>query len=153
MVTINTTDDAIIGDIEIAAKPETVFSALTDPVQAAQWWGDGQTYRADQWEIDLRVGGKWSSRGKGMTGEPFEVHGEYTRIEPHRVLEYTWVASFGGEQPASVVRWELSPSATGTRIKITHSGFAKYQQAKTMFSNGWPRVLGWLQGYSESKAA
>jgi uncharacterized protein YndB with AHSA1/START domain len=153
MVTINTTDDAILGDLEIAAKPETVFSALTDPAQAAQWWGDGQTYRADQWEIDLRVGGKWSSRGKGMTGEPFEVHGEYTKIDPPRLLEYTWLASFGGPQPVSVVRWELQPSAAGTRIKLTHSGLQQYPQIKAMFSGGWPRVLGWLKGHAESKAA
>lgn len=153
MVTINTTDDAIIGDIEIAAKPETVFSALTDPVQAGQWWGDSKAYQADDWEIDLRVGGQWISRGKSANGESFEVRGEYLKIDPPRLLEYTWIASFAGPGAKSVVRWELSPSTTGTRIKLTHSGLKPYPEMKTMYSNGWPGVMGWLKGYVERKIA
>ena len=153
MVTISTTDDAILGDIEIAATPETVFKALTDPVQAAQWWGDSKAYRADKWEIDLRVGGAWTSKGTSADGSTFEVKGEYLQIDPPHLLEYTWNASFGGPAAASVVRWELSPTSTGTRIKLTHSGLKEQPQAKFMYSNGWPGVMGWLKSYIENKAA
>jgi uncharacterized protein YndB with AHSA1/START domain len=152
MVNISTTDDAILGDIEIAAKPETVFSALTDPAQASQWWGDSKTYKADQWEIDLRVGGKWHSRGKSANGEAFEVQGKYLKIDPPRLLEYTWLSSFGGNA-ISVVRWELQPSSAGTRLTLTRSGLKEHPQIKAMYSGGWPSVMGWLKGFAEKKAA
>lgn len=31
--------DAVIGEILIAAPPERIFEALTDPTQLMQWWG------------------------------------------------------------------------------------------------------------------
>ena len=152
MVNISTTDDAVIADIEIQAPPEAVYAAITDPAQLSQWWGDDDTYHADQWEIDLRVGGRYVSRGKGKDGKPFEVRGEYLEVDPPRVLVQTWIASFGGEA-ASVVRWELAPSGRGTRLKMTHSGLRPFPPLKDMYSNGWPRVIGWLKGFSERPRA
>jgi hypothetical protein len=32
--------DAIVGEVEVAAPPERVFRALTDPAQLIRWWGD-----------------------------------------------------------------------------------------------------------------
>ena len=150
MVNISTTDDAVIADLEIEAPPATVYAAITDPDQLSQWWGDGDTYRADQWEIDLRVGGRYRSRGTGKDGKPFEVSGEYLEIDPPRMISQTWVASFGMET-TSVVRWELQPVGKGTRLLVTHSGLRPYPQVKEMYSNGWPRVTAWLKGYAERK--
>lgn len=45
--------------IEIAAPPARVFEALTTPAQLASWWGSAETYRTEQWTIDLRPGGAW----------------------------------------------------------------------------------------------
>lgn len=150
MVKISTTDDAVIADVEIQAPPASVFAAITDPEQLVQWWGDDESYRVRNWEADLRVGGKYRSRGAGKDGRPFEVSGEYLEVDPPRVLAHTWVASYGG--PQSVVRWELQPLGAGTRLRVTQSGFKADAQAKAMYSNGWPRVLGWLKGYGERRA-
>jgi uncharacterized protein YndB with AHSA1/START domain len=149
MVNITSTDDAVIADVEIAAAPESVFAAITDPEQVVQWWGDDATYRVRKWEADLRVGGKYRSQGAGKDGQTFEVSGEYLEVNPPRVLAHTWVASYGG-QP-SVVRWELKPAGTGTRLRVTHSGFRGDPQSKTMYSNGWPGVLTWLAAYAQRK--
>ena len=46
---------------DIAAKPEAVFKALTDPAELAQWWGAEGIYRTERWSVDLRQGGKWVS--------------------------------------------------------------------------------------------
>ena len=52
--------DAIVTEIEIAAPPERVFQALTDPAQLMLWWagtpqrgalGDG---RASGWQMAIR---------------------------------------------------------------------------------------------------
>jgi uncharacterized protein YndB with AHSA1/START domain len=148
---IRTDEDAIYSEVEIAASPETVFAAITDPNQLGQWWG-GDKYRADKWEIDLRPGGKWRSRGTGQTGDAFEVHGEYVEVDPPRLLAYTWNASWAPEGE-SMVRWELEPIAAGTRLTVVHSGLREQPQAKASYSGGWPGVLTWLKGYAERKTA
>lgn len=148
---IRTDEDAIYSEVEIAAAPATVFAAISDPNQLGQWWG-GDKYRADDWEIDLRPGGKWRSRGTGQTGDSFEVHGEYVEIDPPRMLSYTWIASWA-PQAGSLVRWELQPTAAGTRLTVIHSGLRDQPQAKASYSGGWPGVLTWLKAYAERKAA
>ena len=147
---IRTDEDAIYSEVEIAASPETVFAAISDPNQLGQWWG-GDKYRADDWQIDLRPGGKWRSRGTGQTGAPFEVQGEYLEVDPPRLLAYTWNANWAPGE--SVVRWELQPVAAGTRLTVIHSGLREQPQAKASFSGGWPGVLTWLKGYAEGKSA
>jgi uncharacterized protein YndB with AHSA1/START domain len=151
MVNISSTQDAVIGDVEIAASPETVFAAITDPEQLKQWWGDGKNYKVERWEGEVRVGARYRSIGTGHTGDPFEVTGEYMAVEPPRLLAYTWEASWTTGVPASLVRWELSPLQSGTRVRVTHSGFSQYPQMVQMYSNGWPGVLGWLKGFAERK--
>jgi uncharacterized protein YndB with AHSA1/START domain len=153
MVNISSTEDAVIGDVEIAAPPEAVFAAITDSEQLKQWWGDGENYKVERWEGEVRVGGRYRSIGKGHAGDPFEVTGEYVAVEPPHLLVYTWEASWTAAVPASVVRWELNPSAGGTRLRVTHSGFRQYPQMIQMYSNGWPGVLGWLKGFAERTVA
>ena len=67
--------------MEIAASPETVFAAITDPEQLKQWWGDGKNYKVERWEGDVRVGARYRSVGTGHTGDPFEVTGEYVAVD------------------------------------------------------------------------
>ena len=88
-------DDTVISEIDIAASPELVFQAWIDPQQRLAWWGDDEAYRGSKMESDLRVGGKWRTEGKLRDGKPFAVWGEYTRIEPPRVLGFTWNHDWG----------------------------------------------------------
>lgn len=57
MTTVGTKQDAIVQEIEIAASPERVFQALTDPEELKAWWGAEGVYRVTLWTADLRVGG------------------------------------------------------------------------------------------------
>ena len=36
---ITSDQDAVVAEIFIAAPPERVFQAITDPKQMPQWWG------------------------------------------------------------------------------------------------------------------
>ena len=45
--------------VEIDAAPERVFHAFTTPAELAAWWGSPDTYRTEQWTVDLRPGGRW----------------------------------------------------------------------------------------------
>ena len=153
--------DQILAEIFIAAPPERVFEAITKPEQQMQWWGQKGVYRISEWTGDLRPGGKWESKGVSQTGEEFNVAGEYLEIDPPRLLVYTWQPSFAGTLK-STVRWELEPQGvhnlqargpqkvgTGTLVKVRHQGFSSAPQAIAGHTEGWKRVLGWVQGFVE----
>ena len=78
--------DVVTAEIFIAAPPERVFQAITDPSQMPKWWGQQGMYRVTECTGDLRPGGKWSSTGVGADGTPFRVDGEYLEIAPPRLL-------------------------------------------------------------------
>ncbi|MGA8866264.1 MAG: SRPBCC domain-containing protein [Candidatus Sulfotelmatobacter sp.] len=71
-------------------------------------------------------------------------------IDPPRLLAYTWFANWH-ENPAhrTVVRWELSPTKTGTRVKLTHSGLAHLPGGCEGYSQGWPGLLQQIKKFAE----
>lgn len=140
--------DAVYGELFIAAPPERVYAAITDPLQLLRWWGQNGMYRCVNWESDLRVGGKWKSTGIGESSGEFQVEGEYLEIDPPKLLVYTWRSSWRGFQQ-SKVRWELTPSGNGTLLKIRHSGLASDPDGAKNYGGGWPRVLAWMQAFVE----
>ncbi|MFQ5737422.1 MAG: SRPBCC domain-containing protein [Acidobacteriota bacterium] len=151
-MTVSTkTQDKIVIQVEIEAPPESVFRALTTPDQLTDWWGDDSVYRSDSWIVDLRVGGRYLSQGKNADGRPFEVSGEYLEIDPPRRLSFSWKPSWEEMGPATVVVFDLKPVETGTRLTMTHGGFAGYPEAFKNHSQGWPLVLGWLKNFGERR--
>ena len=142
---------------DIAASPDAVFRALTNPVELAQWWGAEGVYRTERWEVDLRPGGKWicyiaTPEGGPMsdprTPEAQTVGGEYITVDPPRVLEYTWSPSWDGFA-VSTVRCEIEPTPAGSRLTLLHTGFANADMTKG-HGEGWVRVLGWLSDFVRS---
>jgi uncharacterized protein YndB with AHSA1/START domain len=159
--TITPAQDAVFAEIFIAAPPERVFHAITDPQQMPKWWGQSGMYRVTEWHGDLRPGGKWSSVGVAADGSTFRVEGEYVEIDPPRLLVYTWITSWTGSMK-TVVRWELEArdvhglqhsgprrEGTGTLVKIHHTGFDPASKAAADHGDGWKRVLGWMQVFVE----
>ena len=140
---------------EIAATPDAVFRALTDPKEMAQWWGAEGVYRTERWEVDLRPGGKWVCHikmpegAKPMTDrdEPEQqVRGEYITIDPPSLLEYTWSPSWDNFA-VTQVRCEIEPTPDGSRLTLIHSGFAPGAKSAGGHAEGWVRVLGWFVNY------
>ena len=80
----------------------------------------------------------------------FKAQGEITEFDPPRVLAYTWRGNWHEhpEQP-STARWELSPTRTGTRVKVTHSGLANEPTVRKDYAGGWPGVLEKLRKHCE----
>jgi uncharacterized protein YndB with AHSA1/START domain len=159
--TITPDHDTVLAEILIAAPPERVFQAISDPAQLSQWWGERSLYRVTEGTADLRVGGKWSSDGVGADGTKFRVEGEYLEVDPPRHLVYTWTASYQG-QLKTTVHWDLEPqpihslhpsgpkkAGTGTLVKLRHQGFASAPPAAVSHGEGWKRVFGWLQAFVE----
>ena len=160
--TISQDRDEAQAEVFIAAPPERVFEAITNPEQLVQWWGQKGMYRVQDWEADLRPGGKWITRGVGKAGEDFNVSGEYLEVDPPRLLVHTWLPSYKAGAKITTVRWELEPKqihgmhsrgpekmGMGTLVKVRHSGFAGDPEAAAGHGQGWIRVMGWMQAFVE----
>jgi len=153
-----------VTEIFIAAPPKRVFKALVDREQALKW-GDGPRFTMTEWEMDARVGGKWSfvskdrsnkdrsnkDRSNKESASGLEHHGKILKLEPPRLLEYTWYASWHSNQlQETVVRWDLSAVSSGTQVKVTHSGLAQMPAERKGYAGGWPGLLAAIKEFVES---
>jgi uncharacterized protein YndB with AHSA1/START domain len=124
----------------LAAPPERVWRALTDPTALTGWfWPERLDPSA---EADLEVGGRYriASPTAGMA-----VAGRYLELAPPHRLACTW--SWDGEDAETLVTVELTPSADGTELTLIHQGFAN-DDARDDHVKGWTdcldRLPGWL---------
>jgi uncharacterized protein YndB with AHSA1/START domain len=154
--TIVTPDlDAIISEIDIAAPPERVFQALTEPGQLKRWFTDSSC-PTKTWNMDARPGGAYSyATEKSATVvingvDEFKCYGEILEFDPPRLLVYTWIANWHlDKQLKTVVRWELTPSNVGTHVRVTHSGLAQEQVAREDYRGGWTGMVKKLKEFVE----
>ncbi len=154
--------DAIIGEVFIAAPPARVFQAMTDPEQVPRWWGQqGCTEsRSGKAMCDQVESGRVS--GSGRTANHFaskantwkSIRRACSRIPGSRTGEECrkrWFAGnwrlliFQGLHPGGPKR-----AGTGTLVKIRHTGFAGAPEDAKNHSDGWVRVLGWMQAFAET---
>ena len=65
----------------LAAAPEKVYAAWTQPAQIAKWFGpdSGPVLRA---ETDVRVGGRFNVVFRSEDGEEHDVSGVYREVVP-----------------------------------------------------------------------
>jgi uncharacterized protein YndB with AHSA1/START domain len=114
---------------EIPYPPEKIWRALTQPQLIEEWLmkndfkpvvGHGFKLSADWGAVDCQV----------------------LAIEPNKTLSYTW-AAHGLE---SVVTWTLTPTRTGTQLRMEQSGFRPdQQQAYQGAKFGWQKFFGSLE--------
>jgi len=141
--------DAIVSEIEIATPPGRVFKAITDAKEVLR-----RAPALDAYEMDARFGGQWFLEMRPtQPHHGFDVirhEGEILEIDPPRLLVYTWFANFHDDpKHRSVVRWELTPTPSGTHVKVTHSGLTAEPQARKDYASGWPGVLEDLRRWVE----
>ena len=116
---------AVVVEREIAFPPEKIWRALTQPHLIEEWLmkndfqpvvGHGFNLRGDWGAVDCKV----------------------MAVEPNKTLSYTW-AAMGLE---SVVIWTLTPSGTGTHLRMEQSGFRPdQQQAYQGATYGWQALF------------
>ena len=90
---------------DLRHPPAMVWQALTDPGQLSEW----APFDADR---NLATVGPVKLSTAGMP-TPQVSESTVRRAEAPRLLEYGW----GGND----VRWELEPSASGTRLTLWHN--------------------------------
>ena len=151
MATASVTPDqnTITSEIDIAAPIERVFAAIADAEVVRR-----RAPHLDVYELDPRVGGKWRLEmrmPKAHHGVSVVRHeGEILEVDPPRLLVYTWFANFHRDpKHQSIVRWELTATASGTHVKVTHSGLASEPVAAKDYAGGWPGVLAEIKTWAE----
>jgi len=140
-LTVTPDNDTIVSEIDIAAPADFVFRGICDAGTVRR-----RAPYLDVFEMDLRVGGRWRLEmrmAKPHHGVNVVRHdGEILEIDPPRLLAYTWFANFhDNPKHRSIVRWELTPTKSGTHVKVTHSGLASEPAACKDYAGGWPGVL------------
>lgn len=126
----------VVVERQIPYPAEKIWRALTQPHLMEEWLMKND-FKPD-------VGHRFSLRGDWGGVLDCEV----LDIEPERTLSYTW--NFAHEDPAyslkSVVTFTLTPTGTGTHLRVEQSGFRPEQkQAFGGAHAGWKEFLGKLE--------
>jgi len=73
----------------VKAKLNKVWDAWNSPADIKQWNAAQDDWHTTRSTVDLREGGKFLSRMEAKDGsEGFDFEGTYTRIVPHKTIEY-----------------------------------------------------------------
>jgi uncharacterized protein YndB with AHSA1/START domain len=124
-------------EIEINAPPEKVWAKLASSEGMAEWF-------SKRLEFEFHEGGKFKMDvNYGEEGE-FTFFGKVVKIDPLRELAFTWTEHKKGDEPwpvSTLVSFKLYPSAAGTRVTLTHTGFeALGEVAKEEYEG---HIVGW----------
>lgn len=116
---------SVVVERELPFPPEKVWRALTQPHLIEEW-----LMKSDFMPV---VGHNFSFRADWGS-----VDGQVVTVKPNSTLSYTW-AAHGIE---TVVTWTLTPTATGTHLRMEQRGFRPdQQQAYHGAKSGWPRFF------------
>jgi uncharacterized protein YndB with AHSA1/START domain len=112
---------SVVVEREIPYPPEKIWHALTQPHLIEEWLMKNDFKAVVGHRFDLRA--DWGA-----------VDCQVVAVEPNKTLSYTWEA-YGLE---SVVTWTLTPSSTGTHLRMEQSGLQPDQQQAFQGANyGW----------------
>jgi len=130
----------IIVETIVSAPIENVWNTYNSPEHIVKWNTASEDWHTTSSSVDLRVGGKFSSRMEAKDGSfGFDFAGTYTKVIENKLIEYSF-----GERTANV---EFSEVSTGVKVRVefeseeTHS-IEQQQQ-------GWQAILNSFTRYTE----
>ncbi|MBI4693625.1 MAG: SRPBCC domain-containing protein [Gammaproteobacteria bacterium] len=134
----------IVVSMRVEAPIDEVWRAYTTPEDIEVWNTASPDWHTTSATVDLRPGGKFSSRMEAKDGSfGFDFAGEYTKIVSHRLIEY----SFGG-RCASV---EFTEGADGVAVEVTFDSEPTHSEEQQRA--GWQAILESFARHVEAKLA
>jgi uncharacterized protein YndB with AHSA1/START domain len=116
----------------VKAPISTVWSAYTTPDDIKQWNTASPDWHTTAASVDLRVGGKFSSRMEAKDGSfGFDFAGEYTKVVVPTLLEYSF-----GERAGRV---EFKEGPAGVTVAVTFDSEASHSEEQQR--TGWQAIL------------
>ena len=127
----------------IAATPEKVWEGFVSPES------NRIIFTGAEFEADLRAGGSMAWVGPGPDGKPTAyVKGKILRIEPPRLLQYTFAMGENGKESRATI--DLTPETEATKVVVTHDGWVEDDPTYFACADGWPRILSRLKTLLET---
>lgn len=128
MMQANDTKTLIV-EREMAHPLEKVWRALTQSPLIEEWLMENDFQPVVGHRFDLRA--DWGV-----------VECQVLEVEPNKALSYTWEAM----GLKSIVSWTLTPTSTGTQLRMEQSGFRPdQQQAFAGAKYGWEKFFTGLE--------
>jgi uncharacterized protein YndB with AHSA1/START domain len=127
---------SVVVEREFAFPPEKLWRALTQPHLMQEWLMKNDFKPAVGHSFTLR--GEWGG----------VLDCKVLALEPHKTLSYTWDHTHDDAAYSlkSVVTFTLTPTRSGTHLRVEQSGFGPQQkQAYGGAHAGWKNFLGNLE--------
>ena len=122
----------IVVSTVVQAPIHEVWRAYTTPEDIKLWNAASPDWHTTSATVDLRPGGKFSSRMEAKDGSfGFDFAGEYTKVVHHQLIEYAF-----GDRAASV---EFVDSAGGVTVQVTFDSEPAHSEEQQR--TGWQAIL------------
>jgi uncharacterized protein YndB with AHSA1/START domain len=116
----------------VAAPLAEVWRVYNSPEDIKAWNTASPDWHTTASSVDLRVGGKFSSRMEAKDGSMgFDFAGEYTKVVPQKLIEYAFGDRIG------VVEFSDEPS--GVRVTVTFDSESTHPEERQRA--GWQAIL------------
>jgi uncharacterized protein YndB with AHSA1/START domain len=127
----------------VKADLNTVWAAWNNPEDIKQWNAASDDWHTTESSVDLREGGKFSSRMEAKDGSAgFDFEGTYTRIVPQKIIEYRL-------EDGRDVKVEFKEGADGVLVRETFE--AESENDPELQRRGWQAILDNFAGHVEAK--
>ena len=128
----------------VIAPLHEVWRAYTAPEDIKVWNTASPDWHTTTASVDLRPGGKFSSRMEAKDGSfGFDFAGEYTRVVTHQLIEYTL-----GDRVGLV---EFKDSGAGVTVTVTFDGEPTHSEEQQR--TGWQAILNSFSRHVAGKLA
>ena len=133
-MTDSATTRTLVIEREMPHPPEKIWRALTQSSLMEEWLMKN--------DFQPEVGHRFTFRATPVPKWNGVIDCEVLVVEPHSRLSYSW----GSLGMGSVVTFTLTPTESGTHLRMEQSGFRPDQEANYKGANyGWQKFLGNLE--------
>jgi uncharacterized protein YndB with AHSA1/START domain len=127
-----TETEALVRELRITARPETIYPFLTDPSKMTQWMGRKVS-------LDPRPGGVY----RVEINDRDTARGEFVELDPPARVVFTWgweMESSKAPPGSSTVEISLEPDGDETILRLVHRGLPTAESVES-HAHGWDHYM------------